>query len=365
MLPDQPEFTFEILSESILDGTAPWWVMAAIPIISFLGLTAVEPLYVGGGFALYLNRRTRLEGWDIELVFRRLAERLRGGADTTGRVALILLTSGLLLALSASSPSEAWGQDSSIQEAPDRGATQADPQASMAPDPPVAPDQVASRPSALLESGPEPEGVVAEVMARPEFQHRRLQKVWQPRNRGESDLGNEDWRLPAFLEPLAQLLSMGVEGLLWVVVGIALAGLLLLIVSRFRGEAARDRGPRREPLSSPRVGLDDDLNQPLPANVPDAAWRLWSEGRHDVALALLYRGALVHLIDVRGLVIEEGATEGDCLRSVRREAPRELSDFFRALTAAWQEVAYAHRVPASDRVRQLCAEWPSHFGGTA
>ena len=29
------------------------------------------------GFALYLNRRTLLEGWDIEVALRRIAERTR------------------------------------------------------------------------------------------------------------------------------------------------------------------------------------------------------------------------------------------------------------------------------------------------
>ena len=35
----------------------------------------LEPFYVAGGFGLYLNRRTLLEGWDIEVALRRLAER--------------------------------------------------------------------------------------------------------------------------------------------------------------------------------------------------------------------------------------------------------------------------------------------------
>ncbi|MEO1172918.1 MAG: hypothetical protein AAFX94_12845 [Myxococcota bacterium] len=33
------------------------------------------PLYVGAGFALYLNRRMELEAWDLELAFRRMTQR--------------------------------------------------------------------------------------------------------------------------------------------------------------------------------------------------------------------------------------------------------------------------------------------------
>lgn len=36
----------------------------------------IEPLYLGAGFLLYLNRRVKLEAWDIELVFKQINTRL-------------------------------------------------------------------------------------------------------------------------------------------------------------------------------------------------------------------------------------------------------------------------------------------------
>ncbi len=56
--------------------TTFWWGLA---VVAFLALTAIEPFYVAAGFSLYLSRRIHLEGWDIELAFRRLAARLSGG----------------------------------------------------------------------------------------------------------------------------------------------------------------------------------------------------------------------------------------------------------------------------------------------
>lgn len=41
----------------------------------YISFSVVEPFYVAGGFALYINRRVFLEGWDIELVFRQMKER--------------------------------------------------------------------------------------------------------------------------------------------------------------------------------------------------------------------------------------------------------------------------------------------------
>lgn len=42
----------------------------------FTAMSVIEPFYVATGFTLYLNRRTELEAWDLELSFRHLRERL-------------------------------------------------------------------------------------------------------------------------------------------------------------------------------------------------------------------------------------------------------------------------------------------------
>jgi hypothetical protein len=42
----------------------------------FTAISVIEPFYVATGFTLYLNRRTELEAWDLELSFRHLRERL-------------------------------------------------------------------------------------------------------------------------------------------------------------------------------------------------------------------------------------------------------------------------------------------------
>lgn len=62
------------------------WVLKGVPhavafVLSLSYMTAesiVEPFYIASGFSLYLNRRSELEGWDIELAFRRLAARKAG-----------------------------------------------------------------------------------------------------------------------------------------------------------------------------------------------------------------------------------------------------------------------------------------------
>src|SRR5699024_439565 len=52
------------------------WLEHLSNLLYVLVLIVWQPIYVACGFTLYLNRRTQLEAWDIELAFRSLAQRL-------------------------------------------------------------------------------------------------------------------------------------------------------------------------------------------------------------------------------------------------------------------------------------------------
>ena len=71
MLPDTLEVN---IRELFFREQAPLWFAVLTNVLQFLSVTVVEPFYVAGGFALYLNRRSALEAWDVEIAFRRLAE---------------------------------------------------------------------------------------------------------------------------------------------------------------------------------------------------------------------------------------------------------------------------------------------------
>ena len=51
------------------------WAEHLSNLLYVLVLVIWEPIYVACGFTLYLNRRTVLEAWDLELAFRNLAQR--------------------------------------------------------------------------------------------------------------------------------------------------------------------------------------------------------------------------------------------------------------------------------------------------
>ena len=70
-----------LLWELFTEDSGNRWIYVAQLVTYFLAMTVVEPFYVAAGFSLYLNRRTELEAWDLELAFRHLRERL----DSQGR----------------------------------------------------------------------------------------------------------------------------------------------------------------------------------------------------------------------------------------------------------------------------------------
>lgn len=91
MLPQQIELDWDWQKTLVAAAQQDWlWLEHLTNAFYALVLIAWEPIYVACGFSLYLNRRTELEAWDLELVFRRLRQRLSS-------VAALLLLVGLTL----------------------------------------------------------------------------------------------------------------------------------------------------------------------------------------------------------------------------------------------------------------------------
>lgn len=80
IVPDTSIEYLNTLVENTGDQTT-WFVLGSV--IYAITLFILEPFYVAAGFMLYLNRRTQLEGWDIELDFRNLARRISHPHEAT------------------------------------------------------------------------------------------------------------------------------------------------------------------------------------------------------------------------------------------------------------------------------------------
>ncbi|ERH48146.1 membrane protein [Ectopseudomonas chengduensis] len=350
MLPQQVElnWTWESL---IAASSGQWlWLEHLSNLLYVLLLIIWEPVYVACGFTLYLNRRTALEAWDIELTFRRLRQRLTGSA-----YALLLGCALLLTQL----PSEAWADTA---PAVSEEAKQADPQGPDAP-------RLLQQP---LSSQAARESIEA-LLDEPPFQHRETVTRWRlGEEKPAEETKPED--IEAFLDMLKNLLKLGewlksldvvaqvFEVLLWA----ALAALLAFVLWRYRewlqafGERIGLPTRRRQAAPQQLFGLEL-APETLPDDVASEAERLWAE-QPRAALGLLYRALLSRLLHEHRLPLKQSHTEGEVLHLVAGLGQQNLEDYSRQLTLHWQALAYGHRLPAESLRQGLCQGWRSLFG---
>jgi len=289
-----------------------------------------EPIYVACGFSLYLNRRTALEAWDLELVFRRLRQRL------SSVVPLLLLMIGLTL-LPFSPP------------------VLADP---SSPPKPLGTQSASQSVKVILDKPP---------FKNPETVTRYRFGEEQPATKNKA---HSDGRLPAWLKALLDNLNsntfkhiaQGLEVLLW---GL-LIGSLILLAWRYR-EWLRTfvtrRGPRKPktvaPLPTQLFGLELGA-ETLPDDVASAAEQLWATQPRE-ALGLLYRGLLSRLLHDFSLPLKSADTEGQVLARVNQLQQPQLLAFSDELTRHWQNLAYGHRLPPLTVQQKLCSDWRTLF----
>lgn len=340
----------ELLSESaravwtLMTDAPPRWAQLVLNLVVWLGVSAIEPFFVGAGFGLYLNRRVQLEAWDIEIVLRKLR----------ARIAPLAATWLLVLAWPLLSPAQA--QSSRHHEAPPPVPTQHVDQAGLQ----QAPDTTGQ--DTLGEVFGEDNVVdsrgfaraVAKAAKDPLLDHKRTDKVWQRRDRTErADTP------PAALPGLARLFALVGEFGLWFVVAVLV--LVLALTARrwwpwMRGWAA-PLPKDREIVSSPMPP-----DEPLPPDLATQARRLWREGWPRRALALLYRGSVAAMAERLQVTPVPGATEAECLRLSRRLPDPADRDVFARVVRTWQYAAYAQRLPDETAFEQLLGDASQRFG---
>ncbi len=337
----------------MLGDVASWWSWHDTALYA-LAVSLIEPFYVAGGFALYLNRRVLLEGWDVEMALRRLAQRL---APKLATVALVL---ALILGGLAAPPAraqdggvrsvaavaddstdeddEASGDDEEDDTKPAKTAKQkADEDTRMCPAPYVPRDTEAHR-------------KVGEVLADPMFGSERKQLRWEaiekaPRESKPRERSGVGGKIAGVIAEVLRVAA-------WIAIAALVIAVIWLVARRWQG---RDTQAANEAPPTQLFGLAIHPDS-LPPDIPAAARAALAQGHVREALSLLYRGALSHLVHVRGLSIRRGATEGDVLRLARRTLPTQPVAYFEELLPAWVEAAYAARIPDAERVAALCAQ---------
>lgn len=316
----------------------------------FVAVAVVEPIYVAAGFALYLARRTQLEGWDLEVQLRRIAERERArqsaassgntvavSAAIVGAVAIALLGYASAPVLAADAPPARCDAPTEFTQAGG-----ANPEPEPAPAAPV----VYRHGKAAAE--------IKTVLANPEFGQYETRTVLEPLNKPEPQEPAKIQGLPDFVHVLGQVLRVIAWGVLAVLLGLA----LYWVLQRLDWIKFESRTRWTPPQTL--FGLDV-RPESLPEDVAAEAVRLARAGDLAGALSLLYRGALITLMHRDHIELASGDTEADCLAKTRRKLEETAHAYLTRLLLAWQGTAYAHRPVPRAEVEQLADDWPGYF----
>lgn len=302
------------------DTDVQYWGNVIYFVLYGVSVWFMEPFYMAASFSLYLNRRTQLEAWDIELAFRNLGSRLYRLARHTPATLLVALLTCLLLLPAAP-----------IQAAP----------------PPADPEYLTRErlpPEASQEQ-------MANVMAREEFSRMRTVKRW----RAKEDKAEQDE--PLQLSEALQVLFAGIlKTLLWI--ALALGLILLLVYHRQLLALLKPVKRRKGKPPPPDILFGMDIRpESLPVDIASASRHLWERGKPREALSLLYRGALMRLTRHDQLAVQASHTEGDILHLAHHHLSSSRLGWLVATTSAWQEIAYAHRIPDTQQVMPLFDGW--------
>ena len=298
-------------------------------------VTAIHPFYIAANFALYINRRTQLEAWDIELDFKKLASRLK---DTSQHIIptlfIIFFSVNLLL---SSSPTYAENNEINVKTEY------------------LNEDRLTADKS---------KDVIHEVMLTKNLDDKEISHQWVKKDKEKKKIEDIDldfWdKFKVFLEPAAKVFGFIIEFGLWLLIAI---GILLLIYFRDRWMYLfQGQRKSQDEYQAPEIMFGMDVRpESLPENIVDEARNLWQSEQHREALSLLYRGALIRLINQEKVKLQNSHTEGDVLKHASLKLNETKHDYLKLLTTQWQLIAYAHRSPSEPDMQTLFDRWSSDF----
>jgi len=151
-----------------------------------------------------------------------------------------------------------------------------------------------------------------------------------------------------------------IEVLLWTLV----IGLIVYLLVKYRTQIkhlVNDLGaPSTPELPATMFGLDVKKNS-MPEDVVKSARVLWDADEHRQAVALLLRASLIKLLHEHHCFFLDSDTEAEYCERLEKQVPQKLSQYMHLLVQVWQQVAYAHRVPADGVFNSLCQQWQEVF----
>ena len=171
----------------------------------------------------------------------------------------------------------------------------------------------------------------------------------------QSDSSTPDW-----IKSISIGFAKIFEYALWILL---LTAIVLLYLSRAQWlHLFSPQETEEESYQAPDILFGMNVREDsLPDDIIAEAKQLWQQKKARESLSLLYRGALVRLINQEKIPLENSHTEGDILKLSQKSLLDKQQQYLAQLTSQWQLIAYAHRIPMEEAMQWLFTHWQSHF----
>lgn len=290
----------------------------------------VAPIFIGGSFASYLNRRIILEGWDIELNFRKISRKKRTKVPSVSAIALCLLVFSF-------QPTKAIAQQDIEQESE------------------TIEEQV------IFAS----ESRINEILAVPPFNENQTVKKyrwvgWE----WDYEPSEQKSTTPPWVVSLIKFIAAFGEILLWCLCAAILMLLIYLTrdhIKHFVNSIANlSRKTDDKPIHLPSFskayedeGLPDDMGAEVEA--------LFASESYRKLLSLFLITSLIEISKEQHLPLTSSMTEQECLRVIKAAVVDHRREFMQSLIETWTKLAWAHKWPSTNQMSTLRDNWKSLF----
>ncbi len=199
--------------------------------------------------------------------------------------------------------------------------------------------------------------IIADIINSRDLKGEEKTTEWQLK---DLDFEKSDSTTPDWIKSISVVFANIFEYALWILLLIAM---ILLYLSRDHWlHLFSPKETEEESYQAPEILFGMNVREDsLPDDIIAEAKQLWQQKKARESLSLLYRGALVRLINQEKMPLENSYTEGDILKLSQKSLTNKQHQYLAQLTSQWQLIAYAHRIPMEEAMQWLFFHWQSDF----
>lgn len=341
LLPDQVSENINFFNWLFLDSNHEL-IDVLGNILIYLSISVVAPFYVACGFTLYINQRTHLEAWDIELAFKRLANHLKQQHKTQAvRLVSWFFIASLCLSLFNLFPNKVMAaeKDSEIKNQVNTLIDKAFKQKKEHPE---------NSPHAKAKN------LIKQIKQTKDFHKKVIEYEYVKINSADNKSSN-DPRILELMVMVGKVIAFIVKYVLWVFVVLLI--IYLIMRSSHLLKSFKKTTKKKKRKAKVLFGLDM-----VSENLPKQSWlvaqQLIEQAKYREALSLLYRASLIWFMDNTAVEIQSSDTELECLSKISIVSNNEKKAFISQLTNLWINLAYAHNMPDKQTLLTISQQWP-------